>query len=51
MNKDTSKIFSSYLHNALNAYEAAACVQFGNVDALATRDIDLLLDTRMPQLL
>ncbi|MDO9081164.1 MAG: GSU2403 family nucleotidyltransferase fold protein [Desulfuromonadales bacterium] len=32
--------------HALYAYESAAGVQFGNADALATRDIDLLLDTR-----
>ena len=32
--------------HALYAYESAAGVQFGDADALATRDIDLLLDTR-----
>jgi hypothetical protein len=32
--------------HSLYAYESAAGVQFGHADALATRDIDLLLDTR-----
>lgn len=32
--------------HALYAYEAAAGVQIGHAEALATRDIDLLLDTR-----
>jgi hypothetical protein len=32
--------------HALYAYEAAAGVRFGEVEALATRDIDLLWDTR-----
>jgi hypothetical protein len=41
-----SEYFTVVGTHALYAYEAAAGVQFGNVDALATRDIDLLLDTR-----
>ncbi len=32
--------------HALYAYEAAAGVRFGSVDALATQDVDLLWDTR-----
>lgn len=32
--------------HALYAYEAAAGVRFGHTEALATRDVDLLLDTR-----
>lgn len=32
--------------HALYAYEAAACVRFGSTEALATRDVDLLWDTR-----
>lgn len=41
-----SEYFTVVGTHALYAYEAAAGVQFGSGDALATRDIDLLLDTR-----
>ncbi|MCM2357390.1 MAG: nucleotidyltransferase domain-containing protein [Geobacteraceae bacterium] len=41
-----SEYFTVVGTHALYAYEAAAGVQFGKADALATRDIDLLLDTR-----
>jgi hypothetical protein len=41
-----SEYFTVVGTHALYAYEAAGGVQFGNADALATRDIDLLLDTR-----
>lgn len=41
-----SEYFTVIGTHALYAYEATAGVQFGNADALATRDIDLLLDTR-----
>lgn len=38
--------FSVVGTHALYAYEAAAGVRFGSSDALATRDVDLLWDTR-----
>ena len=41
-----SEYFTVIGTHALYAYEAAAGVQFGNANALETRDIDLLLDTR-----
>lgn len=41
-----SEYFTVVGTHSLYAYEAAAGVQFGDSDALATRDIDLLLDTR-----
>jgi Nucleotidyltransferase len=41
-----SEYFTVVGTHALYAYETASGVQFGNADALATRDVDLLLDTR-----
>lgn len=41
-----SEYFTVIGTHALYAYEAAAGARFGDADALATRDIDLLLDTR-----
>ncbi len=41
-----SEYFTTIGTHALYAYESAAGVQFGRADALSTRDIDLLMDTR-----